>query len=88
MLIVDIKRPILNWKAEVEVFKQNGNKIFQYVWTIAVVVILMYIRKTCETVNLYIGFLAVFIVFALILFIVDKYVRKGIKNNKLFKNVI
>ena len=88
MLIVDIKRPILNWKAEVEVFKQNGNKIFQYVWTIAVVVILMYIRKACETVNLYIGFLTVFIVFALILFIVDKYVRKGIKNNKLFKNVI
>ena len=88
MLIVDIKRPILNWKAEVEVFKQNGNKIFQYVWTIAVVVILMYIRKACETVNLYIGFLAIFVVFALILVIVDKYVRKGIKNNKLFKNVI
>ena len=88
MLIVDIKRPILNWKAEVEVFKQNGNKIFQYVWTIAVVVILMYIRKACETVNLYIGFLAIFVVFVLILFIVDKYVRKGIKNNKLFKNVI
>lgn len=88
MLIVDIKRPILNWKAEVEVFKQNGNKIFQYVWTIAVVVILMYIRKACETVNLYIGILAIFVVFALILFIVDKYVRKEIKNNKLFKNVI
>lgn len=88
MLIVDIKRPILNWKAEVEVFKQNDNKIFQYVWTIVVVVILMYIRKVCETANLYVGFLAIFIVFSLILFIVDKYVRKAIKNNKLFKNVI
>lgn len=88
MLIVDIKRPTLNWSAEIDVFKQNGNKVFQYVWTIAVVVILMYIRKACETVNLYIGFLAIFVVFALILFIVDRYVRKGIKNNKLFKNVI
>ena len=88
MLIVDIKRPTLNWSAEIDVFKQNGNKVFQYVWTIAVVVILMYIRKACETVNLYIGFLAIFVVFALVLFIVDRYVRKGIKNNKLFKNVI
>lgn len=88
MLIVDIKRPTLNWSAEIDVFKQNGNKVFQYVWTITVVVILMYIRKACETVNLYIGFLAIFVVFALILFIVDRYVRKGIKNNKLFKNVI
>ena len=88
MLIVDIKRPILNWKAEVEVFKQNGNKIFQYVWTIVVVVILMYIRKACESVNLYIGICAIFVVFTLILVLVDRYVRKSIKNNRLFKNVI
>lgn len=88
MLIVDIKRPILDWNSEIEVLKQNGNKIFQYVWTIIVVIILMYIKGTFEDMNLYIGMLATFAIFGILLFIADTYVRKQIKKNKLFKNII
>lgn len=88
MLIVDIKRPILNWNAEIDVFKQNGNKIFQYVWTIIVVVILMYIKRAFKDLNLYIGIFSTLAIFAILLFVVDTYVRKQIKNNKLFKNII
>ena len=88
MLIVDIKRPILNWKAEIDVFKQNGNKIFQYVWTITVVVILMYIKRLFENINLYIAILATFIIFTVIFIIINIYVKKQINKNKLFKKII
>ena len=88
MLIVDIKRPILNWKAEIDVFKQNGNKIFQYVWTIIVVVLLMYIKSIFKNLNMYIAILGTFIIFFIILFIINIYVTNQIKKNKLFKNII
>lgn len=88
MLIVDIKRPILDWDTEIEVLKQNGNKIFQYVWTIIVVILLMYIAKAFKNINLYLAVLITFLIFAILLFIADKYVRVQIKRNKLFKNVI
>ena len=88
MLIVDIKRPILNWKAEIDVFKQNGNKIFQYVWTITVVVLLMYIKKVFENINLYIAILATFIIFTVIFIIINIYVKKQINKDKLFKKII
>ena len=88
MLILDIKRPILDWKAEIDIFKQNENKIFQYVWTIAVVVILMYIKRAFRDFNLYLGILFTFIIFLIILLIINIYVKKQIKKNKLFKNII
>lgn len=88
MLILDIKRPILDWKAEIDIFKQNENKIFQYVWTIAVVVILMYIKRAFRDFNLYLGILFTFIIFLIILLIINIYVKKQIKKNKLFKKII
>ena len=88
MLIIDIKRPIMNWNSEIEVLKQNGNKIFQYVWTIIVVLLLMYIYRIFKDLNIYIGILATFITFIILLFSADIYVRKQIKRNKLFKNII
>ena len=88
MLIIDIKRPILDWKAEIDVFKQNQNKIFQYVWTIVVIVLFMYIKRAFENLNIYIGILLTFIIFVIILLIINKYVKKQIKKNKLLKNII
>ena len=88
MLVVDLKRPILDWKTEMDVFKQNGNKIFQYVWTIVVILLLMYIRKLCEDFNIYIGVSAIGIVFLMILIIINIIVKKQIKEHKLFKNII
>ena len=88
MLIVDIKRPKLDWKAEIDVFRQNENKIFQYVWTITVVVLLMYIKRLFENMNLYIAILSTFIIFTVIFIIINMYVKKQINKNKLFKKVI
>ena len=88
MLIVDIKRPILNWNSEMEIFKQNGNKIFQYIWTIVMVLILMYIASIFEEVNLYIAMLVMFVFFTALLLGVNQYVKVQIKKEKLFKNII
>ena len=88
MLIVDMKRPILDWKSEVDIFKQNGNKIFQYVWTIIAILLLMYIRKICENLNVYFGILVMFIFFAIVFVIINVIIIKQIKKNKLFKNII
>ena len=87
MLIVDIKRPIMNWNTEIEL-KQNGNKVFQYVWTIVVILSLMYSYNIFENVNIYIAILILSILFTLVLWIFNIYVKKQIKNNKLFKNII
>ena len=86
MLIVDIKRPIMNWNTEMEVLKQNGNKIFQYVWTIVVVLILMYAYNIFKNMNMLM--LILFIFFMGVWMILDKYVKIQIKKNKLFKNII
>ena len=88
MLVVDIKRPIMNWNTEIEVLKQNGNKVFQYVWTIVVILSLMYSYNIFENVNIYIAILILSILFTLVLWIFNIYVKKQIKNNKLFKNII
>ena len=57
MMIVDIKRPNLDWNAEIEVIKQNENKLFQYVWSIVTVVILMYTKNLfADNFNIYIAY--------------------------------
>ena len=42
MLIVDLRRPILNWDSEYIVTKKNDNKIFQYVFMIIMILVLLY----------------------------------------------
>lgn len=88
MLIVDIKRPLIHWNSEIEVFKQNGNKIFQYVWTIIVVLVLMYAYNIIKDLGVYWVCLIMFVIFALLLFILDRVVRKQIKKDIFYKNIM
>lgn len=88
MLIVDIKRPIINWNTEIEVLKQNENKIFQYVWTIVIVLLLMYGYNVFENINIKIVMLILLIFFMVLLILLNIYVKKQIKKNKLFKKII
>lgn len=87
MLIVDLKRPLLDWKAEYEVIKQNSNKIFQYVYTISVVLLLMYFINIFDTINFNIVILIVSLIFIVLIFIIDKYVRMEINKNKMFDKI-
>ena len=88
MMIVDIKRPNLDWNAEIEVIKQNENKLFQYVWSIVTVVILMYTKNLfADNFNIYIAYIVLFAVFAILLILVNVYVKKQIDKNKLFNKI-
>lgn len=87
MLIIDLKRPILNWENEYEVLKQNSNKFFHYVYTIAIVLLLMYLISIFKTINFNIAIIGVTLIFAVLLLIVNKYAKIQIKKNKLFEKI-
>ena len=87
MLIVDLKRPFLNWTAEYEVIKLNSNKLFQYIYTIAIVLILMYLSNVFEAVNLNIAIMIITSLLLLLIIFVDRYVNSEIKKNKLFNEI-
>ena len=87
MLIVDLKRPFLNWNTEYEVIKQNGNKLFQYVYTIVMVLLLMYFINIFDEINFKIAIVSITCVLVLLISIIDKYVRIQIKKNKLFNKI-
>ncbi len=87
MLIIDLKRPILNWKNEYEVLKQNSNKFFHYVYTIATVLVLMYLISIFKTINFNIAIIGVTSIFTILLLIVNQYVKIQIRKNKLFEKV-
>lgn len=80
MLIVDLIRPKLEWDTEYEVFKQNNNKIFQYAFSVIIIILLMYFNNIFKDVEintaLMITALILLILIILILFIVKKIENK------------
>ena len=85
MVIVDLKKPNLDWITETSPIKDNGNKLYQYVTTIIILLLLMYLTKVFNDVNIIISLLAILIIFIIILFIINKYVKNNI--NKLFEKI-
>ena len=86
MLLIDLLRPKLNWDTEYAVLKQNNNKIFQYVFTVLIMLLLIYLYKVLENVNLDIAIVLTGIVFTAIVLIINIIVK--IKQNELFKRII
>ena len=87
MVLVDLKRPNLNWNSEYQLIKQNSNKIFQYILTIIIVLLLIYMTSIFQNFNsnIYISMFILFVFFAIILLIISKYIKK--KQFKIFKNI-
>ncbi len=86
MLIVDLRRPNLDWDTEYSVVKKSDNKLFQYVWMIINVLLLMYIGKIFKDVDILINLISEMIIFAIIFIIIDRGIKKWQK--KLFNKVI
>ena len=84
MLIVDFKRPNLNWNTEYAVVKNSDNKIFQYAFLIMNVLFLMYIAKLLKDANILFTLIAQIVVFAVIFIILDRCVKK-VMNHHLQK---
>lgn len=85
MLIVNLRKPNLDWITETSVLKDNGNKLYQYVVTIIIILLIMYLVKIFNDVNIKISLLIITLIFIIILFIIKKYVKNNI--NKLFNKI-
>lgn len=86
MLIVDLIRPKLEWDTEYAVLKQNNNKIFQYVFTVLFILLLIYLNKILYDNNLDISILVTGIIFTVIIVIITIFAK--IKQKKLFEKII
>lgn len=85
MLIVDLRRPILNWDSEYIVTKKNENKIFQYVLMIIMILVLLYLANIFKEININIAIIIQLILFAGIFMLINILVKK--KSKRLFKNI-
>ena len=85
MAVVDLKKPNLNWITETSAIKDNGNKLYQYVTTIVIILLLMYFTKIFENVNIIISLSSITIILFTILFIINIFIKNNI--NKLFKKI-
>ncbi len=85
MIFIDLYRPNLNWDADFEAIKNNNNKLFQYLFTIIIILLLIYFCKIFSKINLnFACFIIIFILIILVL-IINKLIKINI--NKLFKKI-
>lgn len=85
MVIVDLKKGNIDWNSEYEVVKQNNNKLYQYVLTIFIVLLLNYFSKIFFDINLDFACILILIISIIILIIVNKIIK--INKNRLFKKL-
>lgn len=86
MLIIDLINPKLKWDTEYALLKQNNNKIFQYVFTIASILLLIYESSVFEKINMDLSILLTGIIYLALIILIICVVK--IKSNKLFKKII
>ena len=85
MVLVDLLRPNLNWNSEYEIFKQNNNKLFQYVFTIMIILLLVYLKKIFYKINLNISCSIIIIILIILLLIINKIIKLNI--DKFYKKI-
>lgn len=85
LLIVDFKRPNLNWNNETTAIKENSNKLFQYILTIIIILLLIYLNKIFNKINFILSIILTIIIFTIIIIIINLYIKKNIK--KLFRKI-
>lgn len=85
MTVVDLRKSNLNWITETSAIKDNGNKLYQYVTTIVIILLLMYLTKIFKDVNIVKSFSIIIIILLIILFIINIFIKNNII--KLFKKI-
>ena len=86
MLVVDLKRPYLNWNSEHSVVKKNDNKSFQYGLTIIMILLYMYISSIFKNINVTLTLIIEIAIFMFVFIIIDRIIKK--KSLKLFGKII
>ena len=85
MLVVDLRKPYLNWNSEHSVIKKNDNKSFQYVLTIVMILIYMYLSNIFKDVNVTSTLGIEIMIFIILFIIIDRIVKK--KSEWLFNKI-
>ena len=86
MLIVDLRKPNLDWATETSAIKDNGKKLYQYVFSFAFIWILSSMSDVLYNVNIKISLISIIIVMIIIFIIIRTVIKKTI--NKLFNKII
>lgn len=86
MLIVDLRRPNLNWSTEEAVVRKSDNKLFQYAFMIVNILILLYIATIFMNINITIALIIELIIYTILFIIIDRCVKRW--QNKLFNKII
>lgn len=85
MTAMDSNSPNLEWNSEYEVISENNKKIYQYVLTILIILLLTYFSKIFNELNLNISCILIILILIILLIILIIIINK-IKN-KLFNNI-
>ena len=80
MIIIDLKRPKLEWDSEYAVVKQNLNLVFPVILSMINIMIIAILGFLLNTINVYIGLVIVGIIFGIITYIINKYLYKNQNN--------
>ena len=86
MLIVDLKRPKLNWDSEYAVAKQNFNLIFPVILSMINIAIIVILANYLGNINVYIGLIVLGIIFGILSLVANKYLKKN--QYKLVEKII
>ena len=86
MLIVDLRRPNLDWATEEAVVKKSDNKLFQYALMVINILVLLYIATIFKEIKLIYALITELCIYGIIFIIIDRCVKKW--QVKLFKKII
>lgn len=85
MLVVDLRRPNLDWNTEYSVVKKSDNKIFQYAFLIINILFLLYMAKIFKEINIMTALICETIIFVTVFIFIDRCIKKW--QNKLFNKI-
>ena len=84
MVVVDLWRPNLNWKADYEAAKSN-NKLFQYGFSIIIILFIVYFYKIFKDINLMLACCLILFILFIFVFLLNLIIKFNI--NKLFEKI-
>ncbi len=85
MLFIDLINPNVNWDSEFEMNKNSKNKIFQYAFSIIMILFITYLVKLLDNTSIIMSYLIFIDIFMMILFIINFIVKLNIK--QLFNKI-
>ena len=85
MVVVDLIKPNLSWNSDYEAIKNNNNKLYKYVLTIFIILLLIYFNKIFSDFNLIISCILICVILIILLLILNKIIKLNIK--KLFSKI-